>query len=108
MQTANLAGRLVLLTDSGAVDVEQASHGRFAADPQSVSRLSAVLPLLPGDVLFTGTPAGVGVARSPQRFLRAGDELVSRIEGIGEMRHRLVAARLEGALAGTSGGGNER
>ncbi|WP_410676503.1 fumarylacetoacetate hydrolase family protein [Amycolatopsis sp. cmx-4-68] len=60
--------------------------------PDLVARLSAVLPLLPGDVIFTGTPAGVGVARTPQRFLSAGDELVSTIEGIGVMRHRFVEA----------------
>jgi 2,4-diketo-3-deoxy-L-fuconate hydrolase len=58
--------------------------------PELISRLSAILPLLPGDVIFTGTPAGVGVARTPQRFLVAGDELVSTIEGIGELRHRFV------------------
>ncbi|WP_103348913.1 fumarylacetoacetate hydrolase family protein [Amycolatopsis sp. CA-128772] len=58
--------------------------------PDLVARLSAVLPLLPGDVIFTGTPAGVGGARTPQRFLSAGDELVSTIEGVGVMRHRFV------------------
>ncbi|WP_300009077.1 fumarylacetoacetate hydrolase family protein [Pseudonocardia sp.] len=56
-----------------------------------VQRLSAVTPLLPGDVIFTGTPAGVGLGRTPQRFLADGDELVSYVDGIGEMRHRLVA-----------------
>jgi 2-keto-4-pentenoate hydratase/2-oxohepta-3-ene-1,7-dioic acid hydratase in catechol pathway len=55
--------------------------------PQLVAELSAWLPLLPGDVVFTGTPAGVGLARKPPRFLRPGDELVSEIEGIGRMRH---------------------
>ena len=60
--------------------------------PELVSRLSAVLPLYPGDVIFTGTPAGVGAARSPQRFLAPGDELVSTIEGIGAMRHRFLGA----------------
>ena len=55
--------------------------------PELVARLSSVLPLLPGDIIFTGTPAGVGHARSPQQYLRAGDELVSWVEGIGEMRH---------------------
>ncbi|WP_410589274.1 fumarylacetoacetate hydrolase family protein [Amycolatopsis sp. lyj-23] len=60
--------------------------------PELVAQLSAVLPLLPGDLIFTGTPAGVGVARTPQRFLAAGDELVSSIEGIGVMRHRFVEA----------------
>jgi 2,4-diketo-3-deoxy-L-fuconate hydrolase len=50
-----------------------------------------VAPLLPGDVIVTGTPAGVGLGRSPQRFLAAGDELHSYILGIGEMHHRFVA-----------------
>jgi 2,4-diketo-3-deoxy-L-fuconate hydrolase len=58
--------------------------------PELVARLSAILPLLPGDVIFTGTPAGVGGARNPQRFLSSGDELVSTIEGIGTMRHRFT------------------
>jgi 2-keto-4-pentenoate hydratase/2-oxohepta-3-ene-1,7-dioic acid hydratase in catechol pathway len=53
-----------------------------------LSRLSALLPLYPGDVIFTGTPAGVGLGRQPQRWLAAGDELVSTIEGIGELRQR--------------------
>jgi 2,4-diketo-3-deoxy-L-fuconate hydrolase len=58
--------------------------------PQLIRALSAVLPLLPGDVIFTGTPAGVGLGRDPQRWLAPGDELVSYIEGIGELRHRFV------------------
>ncbi len=60
--------------------------------PQLIRALSAVLPLLPGDVIFTGTPAGVGLGRDPQRWLAPGDELVSYVEGIGELRHRFVAA----------------
>lgn len=59
--------------------------------PELVERLSAVTPLLPGDVIFTGTPAGVGLGRTPQRYLADGDELLSYVDGIGEMRHRLVA-----------------
>ncbi|MFE7129083.1 fumarylacetoacetate hydrolase family protein [Streptomyces sp. NPDC057617] len=54
--------------------------------PALIARLSAILPLLPGDVVFTGTPAGVGLGRSPQRWISAGDSLVSWIEGIGELR----------------------
>ncbi|MGK4584891.1 fumarylacetoacetate hydrolase family protein [Kitasatospora sp. HPMI-4] len=54
--------------------------------PALIAKLSAILPLRPGDVIFTGTPAGVGLGRTPQRFLTDGDELVSRIEGIGELR----------------------
>jgi len=59
--------------------------------PELIARLSAVAPLLPGDVIFTGTPSGVGLGRTPPRWLQAGDELVSYIRGIGEMRHRFVA-----------------
>ena len=61
--------------------------------PELVARLSAVLPLLPGDLIFTGTPSGVGMARDPQRYLPPGTTLVSHIEGIGELRTPLVAGR---------------
>ena len=54
--------------------------------PALVAHLSSVLPLLPGDLIFTGTPSGVGWARDPQRFLQPGDELVTYVEGIGELR----------------------
>jgi 2-keto-4-pentenoate hydratase/2-oxohepta-3-ene-1,7-dioic acid hydratase in catechol pathway len=59
--------------------------------PQLVAQLSAVLPLLPGDVIFTGTPAGVGLGRSPQRWLAPGDELRSYVEGIGSLHHHFTA-----------------
>lgn len=58
--------------------------------PEIVAHLSATVTLCPGDVIFTGTPSGVGQGRSPQRFLQPGDELVTFVEGIGEMRHRVV------------------
>jgi 2,4-diketo-3-deoxy-L-fuconate hydrolase len=78
-----------------SVNGEQMQKGRTShliiSIPQIIAKLSAVLPLLPGDVIFTGTPAGVGMGRDPQRWLAPGDELVSWIEGIGEMRHRFVA-----------------
>ena len=57
---------------------------------QLIAELSAVLPLLPGDVIFTGTPAGVGVARKPPVFLQPGDTLETWIEGIGTIRNRIV------------------
>ncbi|MGA6160354.1 fumarylacetoacetate hydrolase family protein [Stenotrophomonas sp. NPDC087984] len=59
--------------------------------PELIARLSAVCPLLPGDLIFTGTPAGVGHARTPQRYLRPGDEVITRIEGIGQLRQTCVA-----------------
>ena len=55
-----------------------------------VARLSATLPLLPGDVIFTGTPAGIGWARDPKVLIQPGDELVTTIECIGSMRHHFV------------------
>jgi 2-keto-4-pentenoate hydratase/2-oxohepta-3-ene-1,7-dioic acid hydratase in catechol pathway len=59
--------------------------------PDLVSYLSSVFTLEPGDIVSTGTPAGVGAARKPPRFLRAGDECVVKIAGIGELRNPVVA-----------------
>lgn len=58
--------------------------------PELVARLSAVCVLYPGDVLFTGTPAGVGHARKPPRYLSPGDVVTTRIEGLGEMQQRCL------------------
>jgi 2,4-diketo-3-deoxy-L-fuconate hydrolase len=73
---------------------EVVQHGRTAelvfSVPELIARLSAILPLLPGDLIFTGTPAGVGLMHKPPRFLRPGDELVSEIPGIGRLTTRLV------------------
>lgn len=56
-----------------------------------VAELSAVVPLLPGDLIFTGTPAGVGVTRTPPRFLQPGEVVESWVEGIGTIRNAVVA-----------------
>jgi 2,4-didehydro-3-deoxy-L-rhamnonate hydrolase len=58
--------------------------------PRLVAELSAVLPLLPGDVIFTGTPAGIGATRQPPRFLQPGQLLESWVEGVGTIRNRCV------------------
>lgn len=58
--------------------------------PRLVAELSAVLPLLPGDVIFTGTPAGVGIVHQPPRFLTPGAVLETWVEGIGTIRNRCV------------------
>lgn len=72
------------------LDGQRLQHGRtsemiFPID-DLVARLSAVCPLLPGDLIFTGTPAGVGNRMQPPRYLRPGETLVSRVEGVGEIR----------------------
>ncbi|MCB0965716.1 MAG: fumarylacetoacetate hydrolase family protein [Ilumatobacter sp.] len=58
--------------------------------PTLVSELSGVLPLLPGDVIFTGTPSGIGAVRQPPRFLAPGDVVESWIEGVGRIRNVCV------------------
>ena len=56
-----------------------------------VAKLASVVTLRPGDLIFTGTPSGVGHARSPQRFLVPGQELVSEIDGVGRLTTSLIA-----------------
>ncbi len=55
--------------------------------PALIVHLSSVLTLLPGDVIFTGTPSGVGMGRTPKRFLRPGEVIESEIEGVGKLRN---------------------
>ena len=56
-----------------------------------VSYLSRILTLLPGDIIFTGTPPGVGVARKPQVFMKPGDTAEVEIENIGILSNPVVA-----------------
>jgi len=55
--------------------------------PELVSYLSQVMTLEPGDIISTGTPPGVGFARKPPIFLQSGDEVVVKVEGLGELRN---------------------
>jgi len=57
-----------------------------------VFELSRVCVLLPGDIIFTGTPSGIGNARTPKRFITVGDHLHSEIEGIGSLENRFEIA----------------
>lgn len=58
---------------------------------QLVSYISRFMTLLPGDVITTGTPPGVGMARKPRVFLKAGDEMHLTVSGLGEQRQTVVA-----------------
>ena len=58
--------------------------------PALIVWLSRFITFRPGDLIWTGTPGGVGEARNPQRFLRAGDVVETEIEGIGCMRNPVV------------------
>jgi 2-keto-4-pentenoate hydratase/2-oxohepta-3-ene-1,7-dioic acid hydratase in catechol pathway len=59
--------------------------------PEIIAQLSAVVTLFPGDAIFTGTPAGIGWTRNPKVRLQPGDELVTSIESIGELRPRFTS-----------------
>jgi len=79
---------------------ERMQHG-FTSDlvfgPAAlVSYLSDIFTLMPGDVIATGTPDGVGHARTPPRYLRDGEVVVTRIEGVGECRNRCRTETLGG------------
>ena len=56
-----------------------------------VSYVSQFITLMPGDVITTGTPPGVGMGRKPQQFLKAGDTIAMGVEGLGEQRQTVVA-----------------
>jgi len=59
--------------------------------PQLISYLSGIVQLLPGDVVYTGTPSGVGAARKPPQWLQPGDTVVSCVEGLATITNRCVA-----------------
>ena len=57
-----------------------------------VSYISRFMSLQPGDVILTGTPAGVGLGQKPPVYLKAGDVVTASIDGLGEQMHKVVAA----------------
>jgi 2-keto-4-pentenoate hydratase/2-oxohepta-3-ene-1,7-dioic acid hydratase in catechol pathway len=73
-------------------DVQQNSNTSDMIFPvaEIVSYMSRFMELLPGDLIATGTPEGVGMGQSPQRFLKAGDEMHLTIAGLGEQRQKVV------------------
>ncbi|MEV4513319.1 fumarylacetoacetate hydrolase family protein [Dactylosporangium sp. NPDC049525] len=68
--------------------MQRADPADLVFDPVAlVVYLSAIITLAPGDLIATGTPGGVGHARKPPRYLRPGSELVTRVDGVGELRN---------------------
>jgi len=57
-----------------------------------ISHVSQFVTLKPGDLIFTGTPAGVGAGRKPPLFLKPGDQLEVEIDGLGVLKNSVVAA----------------
>ncbi|MFJ2241248.1 fumarylacetoacetate hydrolase family protein [Streptomyces sp. NPDC087859] len=60
----------------------------------TIAYISTIITLLPGDLIATGTPGGVGAGRDPKVFLRPGQQLVTFVEGVGELRNTVVKDRL--------------
>jgi len=59
--------------------------------PALIAYLSSTTPLEAGDIISTGTPEGVGLGRTPQRWLKPNEEMVITIAGLGELRNRTLA-----------------
>lgn len=81
----------ISLTLSGEVMQNSNTRNMIFGIPRLVAYLSSVFPLEPGDIVVTGTPAGVGFARKPPRWLKPGDECRIRIQGVGELVNPVVA-----------------
>ena len=81
------------IPDPGNLTIQMRINGELMQDsstselifsiPFLISYLSKIFTFQPGDLIFTGTPAGVGVARNPQRFLKPGDKCEVEIQGLG-------------------------
>lgn len=83
-------GNLLLRTMLNDEVVQSASTGEMMFSPAYlVAELSRGTTLLPGTVILTGTPSGVGMARTPPRYLRAGDTVRVEIEGLGSIANRV-------------------
>jgi 2,4-didehydro-3-deoxy-L-rhamnonate hydrolase len=74
----------------GEVVQSGTTAGLIFSISRSIAELSRVLVLRPGDLVFTGTPDGVGMGLNPPRYLQRGEVLETWVEGIGRMRHSMV------------------
>jgi 2-keto-4-pentenoate hydratase/2-oxohepta-3-ene-1,7-dioic acid hydratase in catechol pathway len=59
--------------------------------PDLITYISSITPLQPGDIVSTGTPSGVGLGRTPHRWLRPGETIITEIEGIGQLINPVIA-----------------
>jgi 2-keto-4-pentenoate hydratase/2-oxohepta-3-ene-1,7-dioic acid hydratase in catechol pathway len=82
--------RLQTRLNGETVQDSHTGHMIFSV-PRLIAYASTIFTLMPGDVIATGTPAGVGWSRKPQRFMKAGDVVEVEIEGIGTLRNPVVA-----------------
>jgi 2-keto-4-pentenoate hydratase/2-oxohepta-3-ene-1,7-dioic acid hydratase in catechol pathway len=80
------------LTVNGEIRQQSSTSNLIFDVPTIVSYLSQFMSLLPGDVISTGTPAGVGLGFKPPVFLKAGDVVELGIDGLGSSRQQVMAS----------------
>ncbi|MDE3229313.1 MAG: fumarylacetoacetate hydrolase family protein, partial [Chloroflexota bacterium] len=78
------------LTVNGVVKQVDTTANMIYDVPALIASLSQVMKLEAGEIIATGTPAGVGFARNPKEFLRPDDVMESTIDAIGSLRNRVV------------------
>jgi len=89
------------IADPHALDVQLSIDGEVLQDsntrelvfkiPELIEYISSITPLLPGDIVSTGTPFGVGLGRNPKRWLKPGENVTITIEGLGQLTNPVVA-----------------
>jgi 2,4-diketo-3-deoxy-L-fuconate hydrolase len=85
--------RRSIVTRLNGAEMQRSSHGMMVFPPEEImAYASGCLTLQPGDVIFTGTPEGVGIRRNPPLLMGPGDRVEVEIEGIGVLTNRIVAA----------------
>ena len=83
----------IQLTINGEVMQSSNTNNLIFSVSQLIAELTSFMTLEAGDIISTGTPGGVGAARNPQRWLRAGDVVAVTIEGLGTLENPVVAGR---------------
>jgi len=90
------------ISDPHALDVELSIDGEVLQHsntrelifkiPELIEYISSITPLLPGDIVSTGTPFGVGLGRNPKRWLKPGETVTISVEGLGQLTNPVVSA----------------
>ena len=81
----------ISLTIDGVVHQSSNTRELIFKIPELIEHLSSITPLLPGDIVSTGTPSGVGMGRTPQRWLKPGDSVTVTVQGLGSLTNPVVA-----------------
>jgi len=81
----------ISLTIDGEVLQDSNTRELIFKIPELIEYLSSITPLLAGDIISTGTPAGVGLGRTPKRWLKPGESVTVTVEGLGSLTNPIVA-----------------